>query len=467
MADTETVDSAVSTAIVGGGGSGTLMAFALAQRGALSQDRTVVIGANHRRFRGIAYDVFDDNLLLNAPAGNMSALSAQPDHFVEYCQSIDPALNAGSFVPRRLYGDYLESTFASLCPFPSFDWLDDEVLQVTQGLAGAGFRLQTRSGRRLHADRVILALGHQPPRVPKVLQSLKGAPNFVANPYDLPALDRLPNGLPVLILGTGHTAIDVLFRLMSAGPRQILMLSRHGWFPEGHRKNPRPPKRPAPPDYFGDGPLTSLYCLRAIREQIQRQTLEGENWRDVLNALRPYLPAVWSRLSESERSRFLRHGLAIWDVHRHRLAPMAAHRLRQLVESGWVDIRAGQLMSGRRLGTGFEITVQARGSTGRPSSFEVGALVNCTGPGYGIGPDTPGVLASLAQDGWACSDPLKLGLLIDDHYQLIGRDGKSIPNLHYLGPLLKGRYWEAIAIPELRQHASQLAALLLPPKISV
>lgn len=43
--------------------------------------------------RGLANRCWDDNLLLNVPAGNMSALTDEPDHFVTYCQGIDPAFN--------------------------------------------------------------------------------------------------------------------------------------------------------------------------------------------------------------------------------------------------------------------------------------------------------------------------------------------------------------------------------------
>jgi uncharacterized NAD(P)/FAD-binding protein YdhS len=32
-----------------------------------------------------------------------------------------------------------------------------------------------------------------------------------------------------------------------------------------------------------------------------------------------------------------------------------------------------------------------------------------------------------------------------------------VPGLFYIGPMLKARFWEAIAVPELRVHASQLA----------
>ncbi|WP_341649874.1 FAD/NAD(P)-binding protein [Thauera humireducens] len=75
-----------------------------------------------RAARGLAYRIWDDSMLLNVPAGNMSALAEEPGHFLAYCRDIDPAFNEGSFVPRRLFGDYLEHTLrlTELCSATSF-----------------------------------------------------------------------------------------------------------------------------------------------------------------------------------------------------------------------------------------------------------------------------------------------------------------------------------------------------------
>jgi len=41
-------------------------------------------------------------------------------------------------------------------------------------------------------------------------------------------------------------------------------------------------------------------------------------------------------------------------------------------------------------------------------------------------------------------------------------------NLYYIGPMLRPRYWETTAVPELRTHAEQLARrLALPGQLSV
>ena len=46
-------------------------------------------------------------------------------------------------------------------------------------------------------------------------------------------------------------------------------------------------------------------------------------------------------------------------------------------------------------------------------------------------------------------------------YRVIGQGGQAIEGLYYVGPMLRARYWEAIAVPELRVHAKQLVKRLL------
>jgi len=44
---------------------------------------------------------------------------------------------------------------------------------------------------------------------------------------------------------------------------------------------------------------------------------------------------------------------------------------------------------------------------------------------------------------------------------VIDRAGNATPCLHYVGPLLKAQFWEAVAIPELRVHARTAARAIL------
>jgi uncharacterized NAD(P)/FAD-binding protein YdhS len=73
--------------------------------------------------------------------------------------------------------------------------------------------------------------------------------------------------------------------------------------------------------------------------------------------------------------------------------------------------------------------------------------------------DAP-LIAQLRDEGHLKQDDLKLGFEVDGDYRVVDAQGQSADGLFYLGPMLKARYWEAIAVPELRAHARRLAGLL-------
>ena len=54
-----------------------------------------------------------------------------------------------------------------------------------------------------------------------------------------------------------------------------------------------------------------------------------------------------------------------------------------------------------------------------------------------------------------------LGIEVNDQLQVIDADSRAVPGLYCVGPLLKARFWEATAVPELREHARRVTNALL------
>jgi uncharacterized NAD(P)/FAD-binding protein YdhS len=131
-----------------------------------------------------------------------------------------------------------------------------------------------------------------------------------------------------------------------------------------------------------------------------------------------------------------------------------------MLERGQVEVVAGRICGCELHGDAVRVTLRERAS-GRPLRLEVAAVVNCTGPRYDITHAAPALVAQLHEQGWLQPDALKLGLEFDDDDRPIGRDGRPVDGLYYVGPMLKARYWEAIAVPELRRHTLALAHRLL------
>jgi uncharacterized NAD(P)/FAD-binding protein YdhS len=88
-------------------------------------------------------------------------------------------------------------------------------------------------------------------------------------------------------------------------------------------------------------------------------------------------------------------------------------------------------------------------------------IVNCTGPDTRAERSAAPFVASLIAAGFVRADALSLGLEIATDGRPIGADGAPVDRLWYVGPWLRARDWEAIAVPELRDHAARLAQRIL------
>jgi uncharacterized NAD(P)/FAD-binding protein YdhS len=323
----------------------------------------------------------------------------------------------------------------------------------------APFELSLAAGGAMVARRIVLATGHLPPALPATGSTLCwGDAGLVGDPWLPAARAPLDPWQDILLLGTGLTAVDVLTQWRDAGHRgRINMLSRRGQLPQPHRVlEARPPVGLQPVHALGDE-LRLAQVLRAVHAWIARARDDGGDWRDVMASVRPWTPYLWQRLSPRDRRQFLRHLQPFWDTHRHRLAPaIHAQHLAEMA-SGDVQVRAGRMTEIRRDAKGLlEVKWRARGSE-RIETLHVGRVVNCTGPTSNLARARDRLLGGLRDAGVLCSDGLGQGLLVDAHLRPIDASGVSVEGLHYVGPMLKAQRWEAVAVPELRVHARDVA----------
>src|ERR1700743_3750250 len=102
-------------AIVGGGVSGTLTAFHLVRQG--TPAAFVLIDKRSDFGLGLAYSTPSLRHLLNVPAGKISALPDQPDHFLNWLRkNHDPTATEKTFAPRAIFGRYIQSLLRSTSP---------------------------------------------------------------------------------------------------------------------------------------------------------------------------------------------------------------------------------------------------------------------------------------------------------------------------------------------------------------
>ena len=157
-----------------------------------------------------------------------------------------------------------------------------------------------------------------------------------------------------------------------------------------------------------DASLLSL--LRFVRTAAVVAELDGGDWRDAVNALRPVTAELWAGLPLDEQRRFVERLARFWDIHRHRLAPEVATAVDAL--------RAQRAASRSAAGASAQSPGSATGSTSRSRSrangerqtLRVAAVVNCTGPTGNVRAGGSRLLDSLCASGTVRPHPLALGL---------------------------------------------------------
>jgi uncharacterized NAD(P)/FAD-binding protein YdhS len=138
-----------------------------------------------------------------------------------------------------------------------------------------------------------------------------------------------------------------------------------------------------------------------------------------------------------------------WDVHRHRIAPEVGAIIANAVAEGRLEIIAGRIIAAQESDGHIEVEYRRRG--GKQSQIEAfGYAFNCTGPLHSMAHTKDLLLRSLLDAGQVRPDHLGIGLEIDGTC----RAGE---HLWAMGPLTKGRYWEIIAVPDIREQAAEVA----------
>ncbi len=461
-------DSAVgpaTVAIVGCGFSGTMVAVHLARQGPDSP-RVLMFERDERLARGVAYGTSSPEHLLNVPARLMSAFPDEPDHFLNWLRDRDPAVQPGAFVSRQVYGDYLDDLLrdAARRAGSKLAAIRAEIVDVIDEASGS-FSLVTSQGTRFQADAVVVAVGNPGPQDPiPVPDRARATRSYIGNPWvDDPFLGLKADD-PILLIGSGLTAIDLLVEAESRKTvGTITAISRHGLLPQPHAPAAairiptlRTAARPAMRD-----------MLRKVRLAVKQTEREGGDWRSVIDALRPELQPLWKSLDDREKGRFLRHVAAFWDVHRHRVAPQIHEIVQRARREGRFSVFAGRIRAVLDDGPdGVKVVMNRRGNS-TCETLRARRVINCTGPSRGLHSGFPSLLTALCNRGLARPDPIGLGFLAGEKGCLIGLKVPNGQRIFTLGPVLKGQLWESTAVRELRQQAADLArhvALTVSPQ---
>jgi uncharacterized NAD(P)/FAD-binding protein YdhS len=453
--------------IIGGGFTGTMTAVQLIDK---STDPCEIILINERESlnKGIAYNPYSDKHLLNVIAGKMSAFPDRIDHFLDWVmqkenfQNKDKTLISNSFLPRKIYGEYLGEIWQEARKRAKSKQIQITVIDifvVDLDVSDSSVDLWLDNDLKLNIDYCVIATGNHIPRNPKVKNmDFYNSPNYFQNPWKIESVKGTKENLPVLIVGNGLTMVDTVLGLLEQGFKgEIYSISPNGLNILPHRHNGL--KYSKLVEELRDD--MSIYELvKLIRKHIKTVREYGVSAEPIIDSLRPQTQKIWKSFSDQERELFMSRLRHLWGVARHRI-PLHSHdKIQQLRIDGKLHIKSGRMININE--SNQSITVQYFDKKENElKAINVSRVINCTGPETDLMNLDKSFLKNCLLKGILTQDKLKLGIKTDtESFQIINSDGNPHTNLYTIGSNLKGELWESTAVNELRDQAEKLAEKL-------
>lgn len=474
--------------VIGGGCGGSAVIIHLL-RAARTPLEILAVEPRRALGGGLAYGAAEAEHRINVPSDKMILFAEDPRHFTRWLErtgarAADPegeaprlaaAEGAGSwhYSRRPVFGAYMAATIEeALAAAPEgSSVLHLRARAVGVGPSGEGAIARLDTGEELVADVVALAASFEKPRFPWPLSPRAAAfPRLFLAPWDGAVASGIRPEHRLLILGTGLTMVDVAAGALrarggAAEAAPVIAVSRNGRLPIPQRVyEPAAIPEPEAP------PRTALELLMLARAHIRATEAAGGDWRLAIDGLRRRAEALWRGLPPEEQAKALRRLRSFWDVRRFRMAPQLWARIEAALADGarsegraGLSVRAARVLKIERTPAGAErdaLRVTLRRPGGALEEIEVDALVNCIGPSGDVSLTENPALRDLLDAGRARPDPHRLGLEVDEAFQVIGADGAASPALRAMGPLTRGVFWEVMGVPELSAHARRLAERL-------
>jgi uncharacterized NAD(P)/FAD-binding protein YdhS len=420
--------------VVGGGASGTLVAINLA-RNAKRKLSVTIAEPNELIGRGVAYGTQDSTHLLNVPAGRMSALVEEPDHFCDWA-----GLEHNEFAPRKLYGEYLLETLtvgASENPEYAFEHRQDFVVSIKH-LPNSAFKVEFQKTETETFDSVVLAIGHGAAISLSPFTDFGAHSRIVTDPWR--QLYKEFEGTLVCV-GTGLTFVDhALAHIRFSKNNTVIGISRTGLLPESHVEVSKPPA--SVPESVYESPA-------GLKDFIE----VSDDWRSAVEGVRRELPSIWQSWGRVKQLDFFAKYLRWWNIRRHRASSEIHKELHTAIAGGRITILQDEIVKVRDKDSHIELTL----NSGEQVSADL--IVNCLG--Y-EGHADASLIQSMVNENLAAVDDHKIGIKTNfSNYQVLNSKGNAVTGLFAIGPVLLGERFETTAIPEIRVQAQGIAENLI------
>lgn len=421
--------------IIGAGFCGAMTAIHLLSQNKLDY-RVVLIDPCAYAGRGIAYGVESNAFLLNVHADSMGAYSDRPEDFFSWIKQNQLPYAANDFVPRKIYGDYLEFLLdQEKDSSDRIEFIRSSVVQISK--ESDGWNIFLENGSNIIVNAAVLAIGFS-------------RQNFsFLNPHAESSYEGIEHCKKIAIIGSGLTAIDVFEKCRSLDFKgDFTVISRSGKFPYVHGSTAEAVVELKVAKLLQGGQPALRILIDCIRSDIQKYGPEV-----VLNHLRPDLVKLWQGFSLKERKQFFLHLESRWNRIRHRMPQSSANTIASLKEAGKLKIISAYFKKCEFLNSSsYEVFYNDKLGL---HSLEVDKAFDCRGPSGSI--ENNSLIKNLLQNEIVKPTELMRGIRTNSS----GRATEyPQPPLYVVGPLRREELLEATAVRELRQHAADASAAL-------
>jgi uncharacterized NAD(P)/FAD-binding protein YdhS len=493
-------------AIVGGGPSGVsvfreFLHFLEQETSYRSRIKITLLDKVGEFGYGMPYSTKLNGHVTNMAVATMSLKFNQDDHFYHWLLNSPqlwrheyniPSLAPDDVVPRRLFGLYVNHMFKEAREKADSLGVDVETITAeATDIAEENKDVRLRFGQNeRHFDQLFLCIGNT---TPSLGQELQGTPGYIHDAWpEERIMKAVPLDEPVVILGSGLTAIDVMITLQESGHRgPMTMVSRHGLLPKVRNKakpyelvsiSPRNIQKETQNGKFPLSLRETIALLRkefenadihfgadddfyrrknqgpieTLRQDIARVKTGHANYFSVLKAIDKQIGLIWNAMSLEARAEFDRFYSTLWNIHCYPMPLLNGLRTLKALESGQLTVRGGfcglsydpnEAMFRLRLQHGAgEETIATR------------FVINATGQGMDLSTSRCRLLRSGLQSGALL--PHALGGIDVDFISGRARSagGRFSDRIYVVGRLTRGVHFYTNSVTENVQCARRAAA---------
>lgn len=483
-------------AIVGDGAASVAFLNSLVKnQGQNISQKNIIIFARDNSYLGTgkAYQPDMETLLLNRPVQSMSVDIQNPQDCLDwlkdkpnfYNKCVDCA-SAGSYLPRYIFGYYLNDRFYELvqqaCQLGiTVNVIRHSVVDVDNGQPHI---LTAADGKQYKASYVIYCCGHLGLHD---FYQLQNTPAYIHNPYPISqTVNKVLNKQKVAIIGNSLTAIDVALSLNDGGYQgKVALLSRRNIYPYVRGVINRKPLNYLNHDNLQKlcqkhGKLSLRDLLRLFRREMKsvnqdwrfvfkaehqgnlKQHLKQElnvaetprAWQSVLASTNNVIEKAWYNLSYDAKLQFLRYYHRAWLNTRSPIPAYNANKLLSMLDKGQLDYKAylqdidyNPMTKDYSVQSGCQI-----------EQFDV--IINASGMRNHLKPED-GLLYHLVEKQQLIIHSLG-GVAVDFDSSAVIRPDDTIDYTQYvIGQATSGVYYYTTSLEMIAKHADSIARQLV------